>query len=329
MASASDTGPADFADDRVDQSAAPDATPDSGIDGFDSGAIEEDAGEDMGFEPRDTGPTPDMSTAGGSVRFFGQGGLRGDRIRWRLDDPARSDDPGPALDVGAGDFTIEFWIRGRLADNPNSAVNCGANNNWITGNIVVDRDRHDQSPAWGMSLGIGRFAFGMLVDNVGLTICATTTVLDDDWHHVAFQRSASNGLMQIWVDGSLDASGTGPTGDASYPDDGVPRSVCPDTTNGGSCDYSDPFLVLGAEKHGYGGISFNGFIDELRVSNNLRYSTLFTPPQTPFTVDAETVGLYHFDESGDVAVDSTGAVDGEFIYGGNPQGPQRSGDSPF
>jgi len=40
---------------------------------------------------------------------------------------------------------------------------------------------------------------------------------------------------------------------------------------------------------------FQGKIDEVRISNVARYTTNFTPQKTPFTTDANTVMLYHFD----------------------------------
>lgn len=52
---------------------------------------------------------------------------------------------------------------------------------------------------------------------------------------------------------------------------------------------------------------FNGIIDELRISNNIRYSgATYTLPTTPFTTDANTLALYHFNEgTGQVSVDAT------------------------
>ena len=148
------------------------------------------------------------------------------------------------------------------------------------------------------------------------------------WHHVAVQRRRSDGWLWLYVDGVLDGQVDGPDGDVSYPDDGVPQRGCP----GGPCDYSDPFLVLGAEKHGYPGISYAGWLDEVRVSTVLRYEgERITVPRAPFVADVHTAGLYHFDEGdGAIAIDDSGnATHGEIRYGGDPAGPERSSESPF
>jgi hypothetical protein len=288
-----------------------------------------------GATPGDAGPDPGpdaflpacTAEPCGSIRFFGQGGLRGDRVRMRLDDPATVE-PGPPLDVGATDFTIELWLRGALADNPNT-IDCGPGNNWVNSNIVVDRDRHSQFPAFGLGLQAGALVWAVDTDDGILSMCGAATVADGAWHHVAVDRRRGDGRMRIYVDGVLDTEADGPDGDAAYPDDGVPLDVCPD----GVCDYSDPFLVVGAEKHGYGGISFAGWVDELRVSRRLRYDAGFPVPTAPFATDADTVGLYHFDDAeGTVARDSSGAqpsVDGELVLGGTPAGPAWSAESPF
>ncbi|TMA71699.1 MAG: PKD domain-containing protein, partial [Deltaproteobacteria bacterium] len=77
-----------------------------------------------------------LSTA--SVRFRGTGGgTTIDRIKVPVDPPT------PA-DVGAGDFTVEFWMRGTLADNvtPSGPYRASgdteeSNVDWIYGNIIV------------------------------------------------------------------------------------------------------------------------------------------------------------------------------------------------
>ena len=102
-------------------------------------------------------------------------------------------------------------------------------------------------------------------------------------------RQASSGRLQLYVDGQLDAqaASSGATGEISYR---VGRST--------QYPNSDPFLVLAAEKHdaGSGFPSFNGSLDELRLSTTIRYNGNFTRPAGPFTADADTAALYHFDE---------------------------------
>jgi hypothetical protein len=46
---------------------------------------------------------------------------------------------------------------------------------------------------------------------------------------------------------------------------------------------------------GTGGSSYNGWIDEFRVSNIARYTTAFTPSTAPFVNDANTLLLLHMD----------------------------------
>ncbi|NWF99781.1 MAG: PQQ-dependent sugar dehydrogenase [Thermoanaerobaculaceae bacterium] len=273
---------------------------------------------------------PAVASGGTSLRFFGNGTNDIDRVKIPIDDPATSL-PGPPADVGATDFTIEFWLKGAAADNTAAAVSCGANVNWIYGNIVLDRDRYNQDRKFGLSLAAGRVVFGVSGDGTGdLTICGVTPVLDERWHHVAVQRRRADGYLWLFVDGVLEAQGDGPDGDVSYPDDGVPGNYC-----GGPCTGSDPFLVLAAEKHDAGPSypSFNGYLDELRLSTTLRYTSGFTRPAQPFIPDAATAALYHFDEgSGTTLGDSSGAAggpsNGQLRVGGSPTGPVWSSQEP-
>jgi Concanavalin A-like lectin/glucanases superfamily len=263
-----------------------------------------------------------------SLRFFGNGVDDIDRVKIRIDDPANNN-PGPPADVGSTDFTIEFWLRSDPTANAAPAIACGANINWIYGNIVFDRDRYNQNRGFGISLGAGRVAFGTYT-SAQRTICGTTDLRDGAWHHVAVQRRFADGQLTLYVDGQLEQSGDTPNNeDISYPDNGVPGSFC-----GGPCTNSDPFIVLGAEKHDAGSQypSFNGWLDELRISTVLRYSVAFTPPRTAFITDAGTAALYHFDEpNGTDVLDSAsgGASPGVLRVGGNPSGPLRSAETPF
>ncbi len=238
---------------------------------------------------------PGPAGAASSLHFFGNGTGDIDRVEIRIDGPAR-----PA-DVGAGDFTLEWWMKAISGENASSAVTCGANGGWITGNVVFDRDVNGpgDSGDFGASLTAGRVAFGVSVGVNGTTICGGRIVTDGQWHHVAVTRRAADGRLRLYVDGMLDADGAGPTGNASYQDGRTTGD--PDT---------DPFLVIGAQKRNVGP-AYRGWIDEVRLSNVVRYTSQFTRPATPFTPDAQTVALYHLDEgTGTMASDTSGAAGG-------------------
>ncbi len=263
-----------------------------------------------------------------AMRFYsnGENGQDIDRVKIPLDDPHRP------VDIGVGDFTIEWWMKATLTDNPTDPCSLGVNN-WIYGNIFIDRDINTGGDwgKYGISLAGGRIAFGVDKNFSYQGLCGSTQIADDTWHHVAVTRRASDGRLQVYVDGNLDGeAATGPTGDLSYRD-GRPL------TNNGACPgpcVNEPFLVLGGEKHNYQWYTYNGFMDELRLSTVLRYNGNFTPPTAPFSPDASTAALYHFDEgSGTVLLDSSGAAGGPshgfLLVGGNPAGPVWTEDQPF
>jgi hypothetical protein len=189
-----------------------------------------------------------------ALRFFGTGTSQQDRIKIPID-------PGHAADVG-NDFTIEFWMRAAAADNTGTVAPGLDGDGWITGNVVVDRDVYGGGDRGDFGLALGQagagcvLAFGAHNGTSGQTIVGTRNVADDQWHHVALSRTRASGLMQIFVDGSLDASGSGPTGDLAYRDG---RAT--------AWPQSDPFLVFAAEKHDAGSAypSFSGYLDEVRV----------------------------------------------------------------
>ena len=52
-------------------------------------------------------------------------------------------------------------------------------------------------------------------------------------------------------------------------------------------------ISIGANSDGPGTLALNGFIDEIRFSNNVRYTANFTSPTAAFTNDANTILLLH------------------------------------
>ena len=262
-----------------------------------------------------------------SLRFYGYGADDVDRLKIRLTDLTL----GAPADVGQTDFTIEWWMRALPGENNTPFAICAVSDAWRSGNIILDRDRAGQGRDYGVSLAGGSLVFGVQGDGTGeLNLCGNTTLDDGEWHHIALQRRASDGWMWMYVDGELQAQGDGPDGDISYPEDAVPLELC-----SGPCT-NDGFLVVGAEKHGIDPSlrSFSGWLDELRISNLLRYSAEFARPTEPFSTDPATVALYHFDDSpANTAYDTSGTAGGPSNaarrIGGAPEGPAWSAEIPF
>lgn len=247
-----------------------------------------------------------------SLRFLGNADNRDGRVEIRIDAP-----PTPA-DIGATDFTIDFWMKASPGNNQNVAdgVCDRAGYDWINGNIILDRDRRSASPTqdFGVSLVSGRIAFGVEpTPGDQYTICSDIDLRDDTWHHIALQRSL-NGQLSVYVDGALKKQHVlGPAGDLSYPD--------------GTGDSREPFLVIGAEKYDLAN-DYVGLVDELRLSTVLRYSGNFTRPSAPHTLDGNTAALYHFDEVDvDRIFDERNLSHGVLLYS-TAAGPERSTDTP-
>ncbi|MCJ7662169.1 MAG: dockerin type I domain-containing protein, partial [Anaerolineales bacterium] len=244
------------------------------------------------------------------------------------------DNPGPPADNAAQDFTIEWWRQALPGENSADAITCGENKDWLTGNMIFDRDRFGEDRNYGVSMAGEILVFGVSGDGTGdLTICGTSNLGDGTWHHLALQRSSSDGWMQLFVDGVMEVEGDGPDGDISYPDDYTPPDLC-GTSGDLPCINSDHYLVIGAEKHRSSSEhpSFSGWIDEIRFSNVLRYNADFTVPALRFSADENTAALYQFNEGfGNLIHDLSGFAggpsNGERIYGGVINGPEWTDDT--
>lgn len=122
----------------------------------------------------------------------------------------------------------------------------------------------------------------------------------NEWHHIAGIYDGSN--MRLFVNGSrVGTTQTSGTVDQT----GNPFRI-------GSADASGDFFI--------------GFIDEVRLSNVVRYTGNFVTPRQPFSADSSTVGLWQFDDGmGNVAVDaSANGLNGTLIAG-----PAWSTDVPY
>ena len=110
----------------------------------------------------------------------------------------------------------------------------------------------------------------------GAVSSAGSTITTNTWYHVALVRYS--GTTTIYVDGVSKAS-TGTSYNMS----------------------STATMWIGAESPGTTN-SWNGHIDEFRVSNTARYTTGFTAPTAAFVNDANTLLLLHCDGTDGITV---------------------------
>lgn len=263
-------------------------------------------------------PSVQAATVQSSMRFYGNGSNDIDRIKIPLDS-------NPRVNIGATDFTIDFWMR--ATDSENNAGNCvSGDDGWINGNVIIDRDIFygGDYGDYGISLFANGIGFGVHNGSSGAGICGIVEVDDGNWHHVAVSRQRSNGYLRLFVDGVQRAGIDGPDGDISYR---IGRSTS---------FANDRFLVIGAEKHDVGREypSYSGYLDGVRFSNSIRYTQNFVPARTPHVVDQSTVLLLQFDEQLSGActssvMDSAIGATTFCRHGGSPAGPTWAALSPY
>jgi Concanavalin A-like lectin/glucanases superfamily len=95
----------------------------------------------------------------------------------------------------------------------------------------------------------------------GVSVIAPITLSLEAWSHIAIVQY--NGVLKIYVNGILGASITGSA-----------------TVN------TSTVLTIGATSTGTH--LFNGFIEEVRISNNARWTAAFTPPEVEYSSDSNT-----------------------------------------
>src|SRR5208337_540433 len=100
----------------------------------------------------------------------------------------------------SNDFSIVFWVK--------TSQTAGAGE-WYYGAGLVDGDYTVTANDFGTAMTGGKFAFG--VGNPDTTIVSTTSINDGNWHLCVAARVQSTGGLSVYVDGILQATGTGNT----------------------------------------------------------------------------------------------------------------------
>ena len=189
--------------------------------------------------------------------------------------------PAGIVQTVGGEFTVEAWV------------------NWSSTAISAWQRIFD------FGSGTGNFMFLTPSTNTNqarfaIVSGATVEILDaaiqmptNAWTHIAVSVDNTN-TGRIFFNGVLQGTSTFTLRPASL-------GNTPDNFLGKSQFLPDPY--------------FNGVIDEFRISNIARYTGPFTPTASQFTVDANTVALFHFNEgSGQQTFDATSGIIGELGF---------------
>jgi hypothetical protein len=108
--------------------------------------------------------------------------------------------------IGENSFTIAFWLK---------TTDIGGTGQWWAGHGLVDGKVNRTTSDFGIALVEGKVGFG--IGNPDTTLLSTSSVNDGFWHHVAATWNYADGTMQLYVDGVLEAAGSGPLGARTAP----------------------------------------------------------------------------------------------------------------
>jgi len=173
--------------------------------------------------------------------------------------------------LAGGDWTCEFWLK--LASAPTAEV------------TIVDLGQAYE-PGVTVNLAAGATAFEITNSYAGLkALCPASAgkLADGRWHHIAFTRSAASGKFRHFLDGKVGADvivseiATQPT----------PVVIKPEDREHGTFGFSKDKSFEWRRQHRFNftighdrqaNKDMTGMVDELRLSDVVRYSKNFTLP---------------------------------------------------
>jgi hypothetical protein len=152
--------------------------------------------------------------------------------------------PSASAPSGTEDFTIESWIQPITTPGAGTYLGICALGNTLFNNVFY------------LFVPSTPGQFAILWNNGGRKAQSADVVNVNQWHHVAITRQSN--LFRTFVDGVTSV-------DTWTNSDSIPAEV----------------LRVGS--NGSGSESFNGYIDDLRITKGIaRYTANFTPPTAPF-----------------------------------------------
>jgi hypothetical protein len=238
-----------------------------------------DADSDVGDDSTSGGGEGESSSDGGSSQSSSDGedssSTGAPPVNYVLAFEGENQGVTPALPGMPTSYTVEFWLRSG-ADMHGSLLSTSAGAPTAQGWGFI----HDDPPAGGLA-----FTNVLVYINYDANP-AWDYVVDPDldlreqvgWHHIAITKSI-DGLVRMWVDGGM----------VVEQQFGAPFAV------------SERPLTIGPNLH-------DAMIDDVRISDAVRYEALFEPPED-MSVDADTLYLWRFNEGeGTEAVDEVEGV---------------------
>lgn len=199
----------------------------------------------------------------------------------------------------SNNFTMEFWAKPTTED---LIVNEGVTNG--IGERMVLHPPHGTSnwESGHAGVGITVATNTITVNEMAANYLISTLVwvgTITGWNHIAVVYE--NKTPRLYVNGILVHTGITSSYNYIHPSLGYDGDPFHTNNNG-----------IGT---GMGGGHYKGYLDEMRISNNIRYSSNFMPLKS-FSNDGNTIGLFHFNEgSGIVTNDVSALSNNGTIYG--------------
>ncbi|RLF30320.1 MAG: hypothetical protein DRN14_00255 [Thermoplasmata archaeon] len=171
------------------------------------------------------------------------------------------------FDFGTGDFTLDCWCRRTTTDSG--------------GDTIFSRYLSSNNQLF-LDVNLGKFRFFFQNAGVGVIITGTTTLAIDTWYHVAVVRTGST--WKLFVNG---------------------------TQEGGDQTSTESVNNLTGQDFYIGGWSggslykFEGYLDEVRISDSARWTAGFTVPSAEYSSDANTKLLLHLNGGATTFVDDS------------------------
>ena len=225
-----------------------------------------------------------VTTTGNATHSFAQSKIGGSSIKFDGTGDKIITGTHSDFNTGTGDWTIEFW----------AYKSATMTNHQIANTSDGSTEGHGWQIEYTSNI-LGLYIYHLAND-------WTHYAVEDDeastgnWHHYAWVRDSN--VHKLYRNGTLQSSTT------------TDSSGITPTTNG---------WVFG-EHTSSASRDFNGYLDQIRISDNARYSSNFTAPTSEFSSDSNTLLLIqskasnlisadvsgqgnHFSESGLAAVD--------------------------